>query len=212
MIQIVRIAPSDTDQLQKLFAFRYRTYIEQHKMFLPSAEMLATKQEFDLFDEHSIHFVALEDDNIVGCVRVVPDTIGLPVLIKSQTPKTDNKSAEIGRLMVEKRLKGSIIAMRLMKAAFDETLQDYELIFTDVFRGDITHKILKRMGFEEAGVEYEDESFLATKPSVILFFNKTTNSQTLRRFHSWLGNLEKQATSAEDKLLKKENKCLQMSF
>jgi predicted GNAT family N-acyltransferase len=204
MISIVRVPDGDSTLLSQLFGFRYQVYINESAFLRPDSNLSAAEQEFDPFDPYSSHFVALDDGNIVGCARVVHDKIGLPILSKtllnSHPTFCNKKNVEIGRLMVNSRLRGSPIALRLMRAAFDECLSSgCDNIVTDVFKGDTTHKMLLRMGFQSIGEEFDDCSFARETPSLVLFLDTSGHTQNesrtktlknLKHYHDWLQKME----------------------
>ena len=207
MIRIAHIGQANHGLLAKLYAFRYQIYVQEDGFLAPDSSL--GKLEFDTYDPHSTHFAAFDNDTIVGCVRVVHNVIGLPILDKTKmqghSAFTKRRNFEVGRLMVCPQLRGSLLAVRLMRTAFEECQQrNCDNIIIDVFKGQLTHRILSRVGFQPVGEEYEDTSFALPIPSVALYldtsghtglFSLSNIMKNLDNYSSWLTRMEHAAVS-----------------
>jgi N-acyl-L-homoserine lactone synthetase len=100
------------EELEKIFKLRYQVYCVE-KGYLKS-EDYPDGLEKDKFDEHSVHFVALETtntDRLIGCVRLIlfnkygfPAELHCTLFEKTSNP---NKTIEISRLIVDKDYRSS---------------------------------------------------------------------------------------------------------
>ena len=62
------------EQKRKVFSIRYRVYCDEFQYESP--ENFPDKQEFDEFDDHSLHCLITHKQSEIpaGCVRLVPTT------------------------------------------------------------------------------------------------------------------------------------------
>lgn len=123
------ILVKNNDQLKKSYRFRYHLYCEVEKLL--KKEDYPNKLEFDKFDEHSIHFVALDNnDNIVGTIRLIKDSeLGFPTEEEfnlKEIMKKDNrkKTIEVSRLMTTKEYRKSFLSNDLYKAIYKYSNQN----------------------------------------------------------------------------------------
>lgn len=99
------------DLLQETFRLRYRIYCKEAE-FLDDSEY-PDEIETDIYDEHSIHFAALDNENqVVGTLRLILDSAhGFPLEVhcpnydKAKTAFPRSQLAEISRLAVNKSVR-----------------------------------------------------------------------------------------------------------
>lgn len=186
MIKITTIDYRDTDQFIELLRFRYKIYIEELSYIKQKYEFKLLKMEFDEFDMFSTFIVLKNDNNIVGCVRIIKDKpIGLPVYKKTNILKNTNisnkKNVEIGRLMVLNTKRNSMFCIMLMKQVFKLLLcMECDNILADTFKNSTSYKVLKKLGFSEDENVYRDDYFNLATDSTILFFNMNKMKEELK--------------------------------
>ncbi len=111
------------NELKKLYRFRYEVYCVEQK-FLKASDY-PDKQEKDSYDEHSKHFIALnEKGDIVGTIRLILNSDfskGLPIKnhpgFNKKISGTD-KNTEISRLIVDKTVRNGDIALGLYRIMY----------------------------------------------------------------------------------------------
>lgn len=150
----------NTEELTELQRLRYEIYcLEKH--FLPVADY-PDGIESDEFDPHSIHFIAVDNDeapNILGTLRLIRDSeYGFPVeshFSLYQPIEDRHRSVELSRLIVNpsvRKRQTNPILMGLSREAYRyclaKDIQDcYAVLETPLLR------ILRRLGlpFEAMG-------------------------------------------------------------
>ncbi|MCL6472536.1 MAG: GNAT family N-acetyltransferase [Firmicutes bacterium] len=122
---LIRQALSKKDK-EQIFALRYRVFCEEKEYIsLSSSEDCL---ESDEFDQHAIHFIALDEkENAIGSIRLILDSpTGFPVNKYFGIPKMDvpGVAAEVSRLVVlrEKRSIDHDIMLSLCKAIYDYSI------------------------------------------------------------------------------------------
>ena len=105
-----RFVKATSDELkEKIYRLRYKTYVEEFGFL--KAEDNPGGLETDIYEPHSIHFAALDqEDEVVGTIRLVLDSEnGFPIepatglKVDERSPR--EKSAEISRLTVSKKMR-----------------------------------------------------------------------------------------------------------
>ncbi len=69
----VKVCLADRDSLrEQVYRLRYDTYTTEIKSFDP--EMFPDKMETDVYDQHSVHILALCEERVAGTLRLVQDS------------------------------------------------------------------------------------------------------------------------------------------
>jgi N-acyl-L-homoserine lactone synthetase len=110
---------ADTREKDELFRLRYQVYC-QEKQWLKEVDY-PDGREIDEFDPHSVHFLALKDNWVVGTVRAIfPSELGLPIInsFGITVPEHVIHYVEISRLAVAKEARGLELTMGLLHTLF----------------------------------------------------------------------------------------------
>lgn len=122
----ITIAQATTDaDKEKVFAFRYRTYVEELGLTLPSADH-TRRRLWDPLDEIAVSHVVLDNEQVVGSLRIVfladmPDPS--PLVNKfalGPAIEAMGKAAicTTSRFIIDPRLRHSLAIFRLMEAGY----------------------------------------------------------------------------------------------
>lgn len=110
---------SDAWEKDALFRVRYQVYCKE-KQWLKEDDY-PDGREIDKFDAHSVHFLALEDNRVVGTVRAIfPSESGLPIIdnFGIMVPERVIYYVEISRLAVAKEARSLELTMGLLNTLF----------------------------------------------------------------------------------------------
>jgi N-acyl-L-homoserine lactone synthetase len=116
---------SDAWEKDELFRIRYLVYCKE-KQWLKKDDY-PDGREIDEFDTHSVHFLALKNNSIVGTVRAIfPSSLGLPVIntFKITVPEHVIHYVEISRLAVIKEARGLELTMGMLHTLFSWCLEN----------------------------------------------------------------------------------------
>lgn len=167
LVRIVRVI-GDAD-LRALWRFRHVVFVEQLGWLDPEA----SGEMRDVYDDVALNYAALDESgDVIGSVRVVPDTpLGLP--LERYAPLDGYRSGrsvgEVSRLAVHSERATLLLAMRLMKAAFEcaEALSITDVVM-DTSIGGKTIRLYERMGFSRVGAPFTDTFHLGAMTCVML--------------------------------------------
>jgi N-acyl-L-homoserine lactone synthetase len=110
---------SETWEMDELLRLRYQVYCKE-KQWL-KADDYPDGRETDQFDAHSVHFLALKNNEVAGTVRAIfPSESGLPItnLFRITVPESVIHYVEISRLAVDKDARGLEFTIGLLHALF----------------------------------------------------------------------------------------------
>jgi predicted GNAT family N-acyltransferase len=124
----IRLA-SEPDDLEAIYQFRYRVYVEEMRRHQFHADHSAKRIE-DPLDRGAANFAAFQDDEVVGTVRVnFPRTSSIEYYeafmdMCSAGCFHPSATSICTRLMVAPRLRGTSLAMRLTQASYEFGLRN----------------------------------------------------------------------------------------
>jgi N-acyl-L-homoserine lactone synthetase len=110
---------SNVWEKNELFRLRYQVYCKE-KLWLKEADY-PDGREIDEFDEHSVHFLALKDNRVVGTARAIfPSESGLPIMDSFiiTVPGNVIHYVEISRLAVAREARNLELTIGLLHALF----------------------------------------------------------------------------------------------
>lgn len=175
MIQIKVITHESYEDFLKLLQFRYKVYINELSFINAKHEFVMLQMEFDQFDRFSTFIILEKDEEIIGCARIIEDKgNGLPVYMKANFHIFENeKNIEVGRLIINKSQKNG----RYLPILLNEILKllgkmSFTYALADTFINSESYKILRKLGFKESGIEYNDSFFQCEEISTALFYKK----------------------------------------
>lgn len=135
------------------------------------------KMEFDEFDKEAYFVVLRYNNEIVGSARLnfgshLPFNTKSDIELYCPFSKLSN-NIEITKFMIrrDKRNSKSILLVLNTILKFIGN-KDYSYVFTDVFKGSVTHNLLQKIGFKQLDYQYIDEYFTIDIPSLILYMSK----------------------------------------
>ena len=153
---------------EKLFRFRYEMYVSHFKWL--NSKDYPHGILHDNFDSHSFNYVALDENMVVGSVRITLDgPKGLPLDICNPLDgfRKDRAIAELGRLVVDHRYDKNLLGALLMKAGYQCAVQyGANYIVIDIFLE--SQDFYLKMGFIQIGDKYDDPNFNFNVPSVTM--------------------------------------------
>ena len=115
---------TDTWEMDEILRLRYQVYCKEKQWF--KADDYPDGREIDEFDAHSVHFLALKNNEVVGTVRAIfPSELGLPIIniFGITVPEHVIHYAEISRLAVAKETRGSEVITGLLHTLFSWCLE-----------------------------------------------------------------------------------------
>ncbi|MBN2466986.1 MAG: GNAT family N-acetyltransferase [Deltaproteobacteria bacterium] len=124
-ISFQRVYPGDRHLLKLSYRLRYRVYCLECNFEDPDDH--SDEMEYDEYDPHSIHFVALDNFQVIGTVRLVMNSpIGFPLErhcdVQPGKTRYDRRGlAEVSRLAVGKSWRCSDVSLGLMRAVYQES-------------------------------------------------------------------------------------------
>lgn len=128
-----RITPQDTELWLKMGQLRADVYLSRG--YVKETDINQDGAEYDEFDDHSDHFVALTDDNeMIGTVRVVnrgDGTLKLPAELDFGV-ELGERSQEISRLIRDPSLtpvEGALVSLSMMRATLKATVGKSDHIY-----------------------------------------------------------------------------------
>ncbi len=103
--RFLEVDKNDTEMLEKVFAFRYKIFLEIYPEYLIDSNCIDNK-ESDIYDQYATQFIALDnDDNILATVRMIHSSpIGYPTENSLQFDNTQfqkDKLGEMSRIFVD---------------------------------------------------------------------------------------------------------------
>ena len=181
----VRIARVTEEQdLRRLFAFRYRIYVEELGWLPASCETDLPSEVrvedglpllTDEYDEAAANYAAFDEaDEVVGSVRVIADgPLGLPLERCSPLDgyRRGKRLAEICRLAVCRDMRCTRLASLLMKAGWqcaDDLGATHVVMDTYIDERRKTHELYLWMGFKALGDPHPDPNYEWSLPVVPL--------------------------------------------
>jgi Acetyltransferase (GNAT) domain len=147
------------------------------EVFYDEFNYCAGRYQGDKYDEYSEHIVALDDDDVVGYIRVIkPNPMGFPCMEVAQPTKALDleKCAEFSKFVIRKEYRDQPdkVAFHLWMEALRRTgLNGLYHIIVDAFIGKELYGYFKGIGFEECSAVYEDTRFQVEGFSVLLSLN-----------------------------------------
>lgn len=165
-----RITPADDELWLKMGQLRADVYLSRG--YITETEINDEGAEYDEFDEHSDHFVALTDDGeIIGTVRVVnrgDGSLKLPAELDFEL-ELPERAQEISRLIRDPNLgpvEGALVSLAMMRATLKATVGRSDRIYA-VLEPHLEKELSGQIGIG-----------LTTKagPKVMPEYNNTVNS------------------------------------
>lgn len=163
----LRVIPAMTDDLlTSLYRFRYSVFVEELGWLPPTTDRLL----YDDFDAVAWNYVALADSGeVVGSVRVVPDTLGILPLERCSPLdgfREGKRVVELCRLALHPSLRRSRAAAFLMKAGYERALIGGAThVVLDTYDGSgALPKHYGHMGFAKIAGPYSDPTYRCPLP------------------------------------------------
>ena len=161
------VLTTDRAELERLYRFRYEVYVEQLR-WLPANDDRMLEDEYD---EFSYNYSAIEDGEIVGSIRVVPDNPGgLPFERCSPMNgyREGRRVVELCRLAVHPDYRGRRGGL-LMKAGYQRAdLLGATHIALDAYIGEGSQiELYAKMGYEPIGEPFHDPDWLCRMPEQV---------------------------------------------
>lgn len=164
-----RITPADEELWLKMGRLRAVVYVE--KKYITPDQVREDGTEFDEFDEHSDHFVAVsEEGEVIGTVRVINrprSDLRLPSEEEFDY-ELPTQTQEISRLIRALDLpptEGFLVSLAMMRAALKATRGKSETIYA------VLEEKLRRQLDDHIGIQLKTIG----DPRVIEHYNKTVN-------------------------------------
>lgn len=110
---------TDENLLQKVFAFRYKIFLEIYPHYLQNLN-LANNLEYDKYDAYSTHFAALDEDGFVcATVRLIHNSpIGYPTqngMVFKYDMFDRSKLAEMSRIFIDAKYRNIQTTKRIIE-------------------------------------------------------------------------------------------------
>jgi predicted GNAT family N-acyltransferase len=152
---------STRQELDALRRLRYEVYVEEEGKTLASANH-ETRQLCDSCDENAIHLYIAEAGEVVACVRVhagvIPESLAEHLELGKFPDARQGHDCFISKLMVRRDHRGSMAAVRLMRAIYTIAEQlGIAMVFCTTFPHLVA--LYQRIGLEPCGDMYEDRDF-----------------------------------------------------
>jgi N-acyl-L-homoserine lactone synthetase len=162
-LRIARL--SDEKDLVRLFAFRYRIFVEE--MGWMARKDRGARILVDEFDKDAHNYAAYNDDgDIIGSMRAVPDgPLGLP-LERCQVLdgyRAGKSLVELSRLAVAPPYRGTLLAAMLMKAGYQCARRmgaTHIVLDTYIGNGAKPERLYEKLGFQQLTDPYPDPDYL----------------------------------------------------
>lgn len=188
MIRFLKI-DSSNHLMRYVYSIRYEVYCLE--CGFEDSLRFKSEIEFDEYDLSAIHFIAFDDTNAIGTVRMVFSSEGFPLEkhCKIEHIKLPYQElAEISRLAVLKQYRNSEIYLGLWRAVYQESKR-LEIFYWYVFMEKKLFRLLRKYGiiFEQIGkgVDYNglripffakidvlEQSMAKNKPELFNYFIK----------------------------------------
>ena len=176
MLDTSIITSKNYNEFIEVLQFRYSIFCEEMSSVKENDTYNLLRMEFDEFDKDA-YFVVLKDHNkLAGSARINVGT-HLPFNTKSDIalyyPFSQlSNNIEVTKLIIKKESRNSKSIMYMLNTVLKFIgKQDYSYLFADVFQGSITHRMLKKIGFQQLDYQYIDEYFTIDTPSLILYIS-----------------------------------------
>jgi N-acyl-L-homoserine lactone synthetase len=162
-LRIVRL--SDEKDLVRLYAFRYRIFVEE--LGWMARKDHGARILVDEFDKEAHNYAAYDDAGaIIGSMRAVPDgPLGLP-LERCQVLdgyRAGKSLVELSRLAVAPAWRGTLLAAMLMKAGYQCARRmgaTHIVLDTYIGNGVRPERLYEKLGFEQLTEPYQDPDYL----------------------------------------------------
>ena len=182
--------------LERLYRFRYSIYVKQLGWLPANAEQLL----HDRYDLHAFNYAAIEEDEVVGSIRVVPDNPhGLPFERCSPLNgyREGKRLVELCRLAVDDQYRGHFLAGLLMKAGCQRALMEQAThVALDAYVGEGSNSHLyEKMGYEPISEPFYDPEWLCELPERVFAVDL---EQAVRDWPSTRPGLHRFFTSPDD--------------
>jgi predicted GNAT family N-acyltransferase len=187
-------------QMEKMFALRYRIYIQELKKNLPSADHEG-KRLPDPFDAGAAHFVVNRmGGQLVGCVRLhlgtnIPMEMLEAMQIADFVVRDNHRCGYVSKLMVERSLRGkgaSVLMMMRMIEYGAAAGGQYALFHCNPK----LVRLYERFGFRRFGQSFE-LPYVGTQVSMINLFGDTEHFE---KVGSPLANFVRRFRLPDDRL------------
>ena len=119
----VTVRAAREDELDEVFALRYRVYVEEMHLLRPEqlpAEQVDSARKWDDFDfaDTTRHLVAVHEERVVACVRLVDDLDGCVPLDRNgfslePVRRQGQRVREVGKLVVSREFRGLTVCRAL---------------------------------------------------------------------------------------------------
>lgn len=183
---------NDNDLLEKVFEFRYKIFLEIYPEYLKKSGFTDNK-EYDKYDPHSTHFVALDDNNeVCATVRLIYNSpIGYPTensMVFNNDMFSRDKLGEMSRIFVDAKSRNikttniilhglkKLMYLRLMSLGIEYTYGSLEASFFRLLG-------ICKINYKTIGEEQTHEDFGSRIPSIL--YTNTLGSDNPELIRLW---------------------------
>ncbi|BCL16582.1 GNAT family N-acetyltransferase [Micromonospora sagamiensis] len=172
---VFRLAESTADRAAVL-RLRDAVYVQDQGRLHDAAD---TEQTFDRFDPYAHYILALDGDEPVGTVKVIPDqAAGLPCedVVDLTALRPGNRLVEFGHLMTLPAIRSRSVGLALMREALVHSVRRFGAthiigdFFVDENSGQLRDFYLE-IGFVPLGEPYLDERFAGGPLSLVAYLD-----------------------------------------
>ena len=167
----IRVCLADTDELRnQAYHLRYTIYTSEVPSFATAD--FPNEMEIDMYDEHSVHIVALSGEEVVGTLRLVCDSHNGFVMEPTfpLPPGIDrSKAVEHSRGIIRKDFRNLGLYQRMLEFAYDWQLKNGKPICLGAPNLDKLSGILEKNGWIPIGeaTEYHGITVLPMMHSLV---------------------------------------------
>lgn len=167
---------NNKELLEKVFAFRYKIFLEIYPGYLEKCNFSDTK-EYDKYDKYSVHFAVLdEEDEVSAAVRIIHNSpIGYPTennMTFDNTMFERDKLGEMSRIFVDakyRNIKTTKSIMQGLKQIIYNKMKELGLEYTYGSQEASFLRLLKmyKMNYHTIGEKQTCKDFGLRFPSII---------------------------------------------
>ncbi len=167
---------TDCDMLEKVFAFRYKIFLEMFPEYLQTYS-LPDKKERDKYDPYSIHFAALDENNeVCATIRLIHNSpLGYPTengMVFDKNKFDKDKLGEMSRIFIGDKYRNikttKIIMQGLKKLMYFKMMElGIEYAYGSTEKSFLRLLRIYKIPYHSIGEEQEHGYFGSRLPSVL---------------------------------------------
>ena len=176
MVHFIFLEVTDKELLDKVFAFRYKVFMEIYPEYIKQLGITDAK-EHDKYDPYAIHFAALdENEEVCATVRLIYHSpIGYPTENSIQFDNSifeRDKLGEMSRIFVDKKyrsIKNTKIIIQAVKEFMYIRMMQEDIAYTYGYLEESFLRLLKiyKMPYHPIGEKQKHQEFGVRYPCIL---------------------------------------------